>query len=516
LPNLDVILFDCPRCLQNLRVAKDKAGDRIDCPQCNQPLTVPEQSADAGLFDDLFDPAPASKSKSKKDVPAAAVPPTPLPIPPSGSADSGSKLDNTPPKEAASTANDSDDPLANLVIPGPAKEVKQDSDVGKDPFEVDPDAPLKVDGVGDLFSNDDVFGTKCNVCDTRIHVRQKQIGTEVECPICFSKVKVAAPSKENSVRWEKKAKGNPAPKSNPTKSHIAADDELKLSAPIERPKVEIDPAWGLAPVEEDLLAPKPKSAEQFTGGPDSANDAPELIVVDDGVGGKPTKAAAAPNQTKPTKPRKAPEQKPATQQPDSEAAKDFPGFELLELFGSAVEMVKSPGVLIRAAVAVGVMCLGAILMQWISPAYEVNSDSETSMLAGLVKSAQWLVALTVYLLGLAVLWWTSGYLFRDAALGKREVANWSNAGTSEILSTFLLFAFGFFIGGLPMAFLGMLILPLRVLLGPLFLLSAWYNQSPFAIVSVDAFQSASKNTAQWVQFYMFAGGLAGLSFIAGW
>ena len=543
LSDLNVILFDCPRCLHNLRVAKDEAGNRIDCPQCKQTLTVPSQSADAGLFDDLFDSAPASIAG--KDASREATHSSPLG---NSSSDSSSELlldpktnpnshgsnstgildsaeDENPAVDLIEHEVDDSDPLADLVIPEPTNAIKENPEADKDPFEVDHDAPLKVDGVGDLFSSDDVFGTKCGVCDTRIHVRKKQIGSEVQCPICFSQVKVTAPSDQTSLNWEKRAGVKKPSDSSQDKSHIASDDELKLSAPIELPKVEIDPAWGLAPVEEDLLAPKPKSVDQFAGDPKTKNDVPELIVVDDGTA---TSQVVSPGQAKPAKWKGAakkpaestvakPERTRSTRsQFDSGSGKDFPDSELPEVLSSAIGMIKSPGVLARVTVAFVLMCLGAIAMQWISPAYEVIAeDAEASMLARLAKSAKWSVALAIYLLGLAVLWWTSSYLFRDAALGKRSVASWSNAGSNEILSTFLVFAFGFFIGGLPMAFFSLLILPLRFLLGPLFLLSSWYNQSPFAIVSVDAFQSASKNAIQWMRFYMFAGGLAFLGFVAG-
>ena len=533
--------------MHNLRVAKDEAGNRIDCPQCNQTLTVPSQSADAGLFDDLFDPAPASNSG--KDT-AAKVTPSQPPLNPQpdsnsdlvldpkaipsshgghskkshGSAESENPNPNSNPlMDLTEDEAGDNDPIADLVIPGPANVIEQNPDVGKDPFEVDHDAPLKVDGVGDLFSSDEAFGTKCSVCDTRIHVRKKQVGTKVECPICFSQVQIPKPSKQTLLRWQKRAGANSASNSGQGKSHIAADDELKLSAPIERPKVEIDPSWGLAPVEQDLLAPKPKSVEQLADDPKSTSDVPELIVVDDGAGGPATQQVASAGQTKPAKRKKAKSARFKTEssqsaqpQSDSEVRKDFPSFQLPELLSSAIEMLRSPGVMTRVAVAFALMCLGAISMQWISPAYEGVADgSEASMLARLAKSAKWTVALAIYLIGLAVLWWTSSYLFRDAALGKRTVTSWSNAGTNEILSTFLVFAFGFFIGGLPMAFFSLLIMPLRFLLGPLFLLSAWYNESPFAIVSVDAFQSASKNPTQWIRFYMFAAGLAFLGFVAG-
>lgn len=330
-----------------------------------------------------------------------------------------------------------------------------------------------------------------------------------------------------------------------------------MSAPVERPKVEIDPSWGLAPVEEDLLAPKSKSLNRDPG--DQTDDeVPELVVVNNtnnGVGGPEAKGGDLLPPTKEKK-KKKPGNKssgnkntkkknqssgsttagtaanpnpmpqsgsalppPMPREVESSSVsgnKGFPEFEIGELLESAVAMLKSPGVFVRVGIAFALMCLGAITMEWISPEYHrVDTGEEAAMLARLVAWAQWIFAAGVYLTGLAALWWTSSYLFRDAALGKRSVASWSNAGTNELLSTFLLFAFGFFIGGLPAAFFASVILPLRLLLGPLFLLSAWYNQSPFAIVSVDAFQSASQNASQWKRFYTFTGGLAFLGFAAG-
>ena len=527
--NLNVILFECPRCLKNLRVDKEEAGNRIDCPKCKQTLTVPSQSADAGLFDDLFDSAPASRPVSESAAKGTASR-TRKPQ----DSDSGLALVDEPSSKSGDAEAElgvgsensvtdlfgeqaDDDPIAGLVIPEP-KAIEQNPDVGKDPFEVDHDAPLKVDGIGDLFSSDEAFGTKCSVCDTRVHVTKKQIGSEVECPVCYSKVKIKPPQTNSTMTWEKKTGVKKPSNSDKKKSHIAADDELKLSDPVDLPKVEIDPSWGLAPVEEDMLAPKIQSPDD----PDS--DASDLEV---GTAVRPKKRRAPSGQATPGKPKAASSKrtksgsksrraKSAQPSFDSGAAKDFPDFEMPELLTSAVEMVKDPGVLTRAAVAFGLMCLGAILMQWISPAYEVIAeDAEVTMAAGLFKAAKWSVAFLIYLAGLAVLWWTSSYLFRDAALGKRTVASWSFAGTNEILSTVLVFVFGFFIGGLPMAFVGALILPLRFLMGPLFLLSAWYNQSPFAIVSVDAFQNANEDATQWMNFYIFAAGLAFLGFVAG-
>ncbi len=441
--NLEVIIFDCPHCLQDLRVARDQAGNRIDCPKCNRSLTVPSQSADGGFVDDLFD-----------------TPPT------------------------------------------------------------------------------DVYGVKCHVCDTRIHVSPKQIGTEVECPICYSKVKVNAPKQHR--------KGETTSRS--TKSHIVPDEELKLSPPVERPKVEIDPAWGLAPVQDDLLAPKPKTYDELgqhqpKNTPTSFDDVPELIVVDDGQGNGVTGAASVVGQPKQATQKKSAKKSakkqgqkvdsdnfdttPAKRKTDSKYSrpeqhfdsngpKDFPDFDLPTLLDSAIEMIKSPGVFLRVGVAFGLMCLGAISMEWIAPAYHSFEEAtERSMLTRLMSSARWLVAAAIYLAGLGVLWMTSGFLFRDAARGKANVTSWGTLGSNEVLPTVLLFGFGFFMGGLPAAMFSLAILPLRILLSPLFLLSAWYSQSPFAIVSVDAFQSTSESVSQWKKFYLFASGLAFLGFVAG-
>ena len=123
-----------------------------------------------------------------------------------------------------------------------------------------------------------------------------------------------------------------------------------------------------------------------------------------------------------------------------------------------------------------------------------------------------------YLIGLATLWFTCGYIFRDAALGQRRVLSWKNTGIAAIKATFLLFSFGFFIGGLPMPpvkpFL-YLILPLRFLLGSLFLLSAWYSQGAFSILNIDAFKNVKKHMSQWVQYYSFILALAAIGFVAG-
>lgn len=176
MPNQDVILFDCPRCLHNLRVAKDQSGNRIVCPKCNVPLTVPGQLVNAGLFDDIFDsPAAPVSSKSKPEIKATSKTQPAEQLakrkPELGDDNpltelldeetpgnnlvkdrpSPHKDDSNPLAAPDLLVDPSSDPLAGLSVLDSAKTTQSAPATGKDPFKVDPDAPLKVDGVGDIF-----------------------------------------------------------------------------------------------------------------------------------------------------------------------------------------------------------------------------------------------------------------------------------------------------------------------------------------------------------------------------
>jgi hypothetical protein len=153
------------------------------------------------------------------------------------------------------------------------------------------------------------------------------------------------------------------------------------------------------------------------------------------------------------------------------------------------------------------------------PASVTGEEAEPTFFERLILWLQWgIVGGVPYLAGLGMLWFTCGYIFRDAALGQRKVLNWKNSGVAEIKATFLLFSFGFLMGGLPMPpfwpFL-LLTLPLRFLLGTLFLVSAWYSQSPFSIVNVDAFKNITQQMSQWIQYYIFVAALAAGALFAG-
>lgn len=526
-----MIEFECPRCLNKNRVQSEKAGQRIDCPNCNGSLLVPSNTTGQGLFDDIFE------SKSGDPNPSSHV--EPLTVDESTEATHPEELspDDSEPGLVVESDDDLLSGISNLIDKPALDDVNPLE--GDDPFKVDPDAPLKIDGIDDIFGHADVYGFRCKICETRIHVRPDQAGTHVECPECYSQLLVEPPPKnpKPAQLWVKEGRDK-KPKTE------SDEDELKLSDPIDRPKVEIDESFGLEAPSKDLLAPKPKSI------PPSGEDYGLEIIEDDEdapipsqpnshekvaqepVLPKSKKSSAGPGAQAPQKSRReryeesqrrlAAEEAGVTYDPEDSSdlsdETDFPEVEFGSLLGAAFDMVKTPGVICRVSIAITLMCFGAIAMESIYPASTppaVDGEGGT-MTERLLQSGSWMVVGAVpYLLGLLMLWFTCGYIFRDAALGHRNVESWKNAGTSELSATFLIFSFGFFIGGLPALFVIWLAMPLSVLLGPLFLLGAWYDRSPFSIISVDAFKNFTKETWLWGAFYRFMAFLAFLGFVGG-
>ena len=543
LVNRDAIEFECPRCLNSIRVANDLAGQRIDCPDCKGSLLVPSASVGNDLFDDLFE-APTSDSSPPPSIEKSSnqQQPNKSPADPPAEAESDRGLELDP----------DEDVLAGVEIPNLATVNDENPLEGKDPFEVDPDATIKIDGVSDLFEHADVYGIKCEICDTRIHVRPDQVGSHVECPECYSKILVTAHDGKNkhTQRWLKENRDK--------KKYEREDEELKLAAPENLPP--IDKSYGFAAPDEDLLAPKQPSSESAgsrdgKNGHEVANDednglelmeeeapAPKRSTTRREPSGAQSSKVTSPNGASPkisslpgtgnrktrrelyeeSQRKQAAAEAGTVYQPeistDEPTESRFPSFEPRALSVAALEMIKSRGVAWRTILAVVLMCFGTIMMQWFFPdsAPIVEKGEEGSMMERLGVWLAWGFGGGVpYLLGIAMLWLTSAYIFRDAALGHRQVKTWKNAGVSELSGTFLIFGFGFFIGGLPALFLTLFTMPLRVLFGPLLLLGAWYSQSPFSIVNVDAFRGVTQNMGHWISFYKFMFLLAAISLVAG-
>lgn len=519
----NTIEFECPRCLAAVTASSDDGGKRIDCPGCQRSLLVPTQSTNQDLFDDLFESQqPKRKTddpnvddvdqsdvrKSKKDSnPTSANPTSRSPQPSKAVETVASEKDNDP------LFSEVKDQTETPAIPLDAK----------DPFEVDHEAPLKIDGISDRISHESVFGIKCPVCDSHIHVTPDQIGSNVECPECFTSLPVKRPqTSKKKPRWRQH---------QPEKSHIRADDELALSDPIERPKIDynVDPSFGLDEVTDDLLTPR-RSADDLEEQSETTTDEPAAKKVDQ------TPPADAPTQPrksrrerleaaqqkqlekKKSKPRLVANDEAAA--PAGQGSKDsdqFPEFGFGSLIAAVKNMFGSPGLLWRAIVSWLLMGVGWAMMHEFTNSYMSAGKSEQPDLGDWALNffSWFLLGGLPFLIGTLLLWFTCGFIFRNAASGKQQVANWGVSGTSELSSTFLIFSFSYLIGGLPLLFLPFLITPFRFLFAPPLLLAAWFNGSPFAIVSVDAFQTIKDDADQWKSFYTFITVLVVLSLAAG-
>ena len=598
------IEFECPRCLSEVIAASENAGNRVDCPNCDYSLVVPTQSVDPSLFDDIFDsfeetnsaePAPSTAEQLDVELNLAPTSDSTTEPEPDDSTVSQTASPTTPSapfsieeleyEDVLPDEHQTDDPIEGLESLIEEKIPL----VAADPFAVDPDAAIKIDGIGDIFTHDDVYGVKCHVCDTRIHVKPSQAGTEVECPICYVKVHVAAPKKPkvDKNKWRQNER--------PKKSHIRTDDEeflKKNNPPEELDAVEIDESIGFAPETEDLLAPRvavdveqvnearveevgdgeltleplaPDDDDLLSGNPIEVmaveiaddNAAPIQEEVDVFEYARDPLAPKEPPKPQPSRrptegktrrelyqeaqARKLAEEKskargdvvvaipkagsskskskskPASTKSEKKQKDTFPEFGFVSLTSAVRKMIASPGLLTKAIIAGVLVAIGNTVMHSINNAY-VEAHKETAATFGewSTMALKWqLFGGVPFLIGTILLWYISGFVFRDAAYGKRQVKSFGTDGQSDFLSTFCLFSFGYFFAGLPVAFFSILIVPFRLLFSPPLLLSAWYNKSAFAIVAIDAFKNAAEDRKQWQAFYVYVIALTALSVIAG-
>ena len=196
-----------------------------------------------------------------------------------------------------------------------------------------------------------------------------------------------------------------------------------------------------------------------------------------------------------------------------------PEFKPASLFMATVGMLSDVRVLAVSAVAVLIMLIGGFSSEAIFP---VGSDTEVLTITESMYKyfTSFLFGGVPYLIGVLVLWTVAGFVFRDAVQGHAKFQGWTAGGQASFWPTFLLFGFSFFIAGLPGSIVFVLIIPLRMMVAPLFLISAWYNGSPWQIVSSDWYHVVNKNKSQWITFYgcfvalAFAGLMTGLVFLA--
>lgn len=209
------IEFECPRCKARASASANRIGHSMTCKSCDRKLLIPAASTTNSAFDDLDD------------------------------ADSDDEL-----KFADENSTD------QTLHPDSGSDDQQDSEDL---------SPIALDGISGLANFEETFTLKCKICDSRIYVTPVNIGKTIECPDCFTKIKVPKPKEKKTETTA--AHKNPLPDANTLKQKddINSLDDIGRLEAIE----EVDSSFGLAPVMDDLLAPMPEEELNFDA-PDEA------------------------------------------------------------------------------------------------------------------------------------------------------------------------------------------------------------------------------------------------------
>lgn len=601
----NVIEFDCPHCQTTLKSARENAGKKGRCSNCKTPVTVPEVLSEFDvIYKDTPDRDKGQGDSSKKDehqfdidfefgddiedVIANAKEPPPDIVTPPPILHQGTKIPTDSPTRPKLVVSDENLPHKKRLkkeiaqrsasAPGkmeeqaeatPAKpppivlfddaaegselhlqvdstDVAETGDVGdKVPPEEDT-SPIRVEGItSDQVDVADLYGMKCTICDTRIHVTQDQVGTTVDCPVCFTKVEVKPPEKPSKHRpdWM-----GPVPGFKAESEEGSEAEEFRLADPVERPKIDmlIKPDHGLPEVEKDLLAPLPTQADFDEAQMGEDEDISDLQLTEEEMTTRaetqrpetpqpptPVQPAAPPVSTSdsdsqptpvPTNPKNKvslrerfensldePEQEKPLSVHTSEELKPLTYKALTDLVTSVLQ---DPALILRAVIAIVLLTLGMFVFHLFEGTIGENAEP------GFVGAASMLFygSLYLFIYGAATvwLWFICSFVFRDTARGLRQVETFKTQGFDEMKSTFLLFAFSFAVAGSPFLMLSSYIsAPIRFLIAPLLLIVAWFNQWPFIGVDFEPFKTFKTEPSDWKQFYIYVLGLAFASCLGG-
>ena len=406
-----------------------------------------------------------------------------------------------------------------------------------DPFEIDEDKRLEIDGVTDISSLPESFAVKCDVCDSHMFVVAQSIGAEIECADCFSKITVPPPTeKQIKVAKEQKSKILEAIELQ-AGDNKSKDDEIL--------DVEVDASFGLAPVDQDLLSPVRASNAEENDSNDSNDFGDELTLEapTDLFGGAEEKEASQKQKSKNAKKAGSSKNKPssvtekkldpyrsrsaqAAQQkkrrqkkkasPQSPAGLEFPKFEFDSLFSEMVNLVSQTHVALRCVMVGMLLAAGNVIGHFAVDGYADIKDPTMGD-----KAFMWFwrlgAAWTLFGLGSLFLWYFAGVVFRKTATGQRRIENWKIGPSTEWTSTFLLIGFSFAVAGSPMLMFGAtwLSAPLRFFLALPMLVSVWFTQSPFHIISTDAFARYRRQRPQWRSVWLVVFALASIAFVSG-
>lgn len=505
--------FKCPKCLSDVVVSPELAGTKTQCPVCDATLTVPLSLGHDSLFDDLFDEdqGPADdvngESLSNDDPNGHAAT--------SGSGDatvdeSRSETKSPNPLELARNPTLSESkaevPISELVAPDAVSIADvadgDESPDALDPFSYDENKAIHIDGVSDGLLAPGSFYFKCPVCDSHMKGNENQLGEKVRCTDCYSDIPVVKPKKSDKEdAWRRPA----------TLKTSDDDQELKLADPIERAPIDytISPEHGLEEIKNDLLSPivEPELASE---------PAPTIAKPRDrksgGRSGKKhttLKTGAKQRSNATVNSRESEETRKPIQ---------FKDAARFEFFGD-LDLV------LRTSVSVIFLTLFYAMEESVFRTLQMEDldwgEKFMRYFPALIGS---FVCFLLFGWFMAV---TFSVLMQNAANGMKRVEQWVGFAPSEWMGSFLIFAISAWAAFLPGALLGYLMMKVSgmfffmpvlacmsfCVMLPVFLISAFVNQSVYKVWSPEIVGSIGNDFESWFEAYKSFLVPAGLFFL---
>ena len=363
----------------------------------------------------------------------------------------------------------------------------------------------------------ELIAFKCTVCDTRMMVPAKKSGLSVKCPDCFTSLTVPGDPvttvAEQEVDLADTIDGD---------GLAISDSDLSLEPFLELPK----PRGGL-PTLDDYLVPEDDSPSEQVKVVDEPVETIELIdetpeVANRSLDSDPQQAAEAlpanddldepPPRALARNRRKKPDPKPE-REVDAGDVPELSGLSWLDSLKAFVMPSNAKWLAILATVMIG---LGSALYHQLG-LNPMDAEPGTAMVRFGAALLQFIFGTLPFWIGTLLLWLVAGVYYRDAALGEPQASDLRFSAATELRDTFTIFAFSFFMAGLPFVLFGAmwLTLPMRMLLGIFFLIASWHGQSPFAIVSADLFSTFKSQSGHWKQFAIVLFALCWMGFVGG-
>jgi len=144
-----------------------------------------------------------------------------------------------------------------------------------DPFEQDPFAPLRIEGISE---SDDTVSTTCPACGTRLLAKPSQVGHSLKCPDCYTLVKIKSADQQTERRERPGFNQSPADSAEQTWRKKSGETYQRQNEDADR----ADRAGGAGGADQQH-SPREKAGESnpaFQPGEDDLTGALESVEID--------------------------------------------------------------------------------------------------------------------------------------------------------------------------------------------------------------------------------------------